>query len=418
MFVVRNLRRLTVPEFQHEFPLCSAIIQQVPKPELLYLAALFHDIAKGRGGDHSNLGANDARLFCRHHGLSEYDTEVVAWLVDKHLIMSSTSQRKDLSDPQVINDFAHQVGQKTRLDYLYLLTVADIRATSPTVWNAWKEALLNELYHATKAALARGLENPLLLQEQIEQTRDEVMRLLAGNDEDLMPIANHLARMNQDYMLRYSPLEIVRHLQAISNLTAAQLPLIQLHNTPERGGTEVFVHSPINDQLFAIVTYTLDQLGLTIVDARIISSNDGLAFDTYMILESDGSPITAGFRQHEIEQRLYQNISRLVPVTTNVRQHLPRQIKQFPIPTQVEFGEDQRTGRTVMEVISTDRPGLLSRIGMALNECGARLHNARVSTFGARAEDIFYITDRQNRALQDDAQRQCLRDRIREYLAL
>jgi len=208
LFVVRNLRRFALEEHAHEFPLCSEVFRRLPKPELLYIAGLFHDIAKGRGGDHSVLGARDAEAFCRDHGLSEYDTHLVAWLVRHHLAMSMTAQREDLSDPEVVNRFARLVGDQVRLDYLYLLTVADIRATNPSLWNAWRDALLAELYQLTRRALRRGLEQPLDKEERIREVRTEARRLLRGEGLRPAEIERVWADFDEDYFLRYQPAEI------------------------------------------------------------------------------------------------------------------------------------------------------------------------------------------------------------------
>ena len=206
--LLRNLRRFTIPEHDEEFPLCSAVTLRIPKMEVLYLAGLFHDIAKGRGGVHSQLGARDAWDFCRLHGLSEFDSRLVAWLVEKHLLMSMTAQRKDISDPEVIQSFAEMVGEQTRLDYLYLLTVADSRATDPERWNGWIDALLRELYHATRRALLRGLDHPQAQDELIAQKQDEARRLVQRYGGDPAACTRLWHRFSLDFFLHNSPDEI------------------------------------------------------------------------------------------------------------------------------------------------------------------------------------------------------------------
>ncbi|MDX1442767.1 MAG: [protein-PII] uridylyltransferase, partial [Gammaproteobacteria bacterium] len=211
LFVVSNLRRFALPRYDREFPFCSRLMQKQNKPELLYLAGLFHDIAKGRGGDHSELGAVDAEEFCVEHGLSRYDARLVAWLVKHHLLLSVTAQKKDISDPQVILEFAQTVGDQLHLDCLYLLTVADVRGTNPDLWNSWKARLFRDLYEATRKALLRGLENPIDKEELISDTKDEVMRLLALAGRDVRPLTEFWESLNEEYFLRHSAEEISWH---------------------------------------------------------------------------------------------------------------------------------------------------------------------------------------------------------------
>ncbi len=414
--VIRNLRRFTRLEYAKEFPLCSEIMQQhIPKQELLYLAALFHDIAKGRGGDHSELGEQEALHFCLHHGLSQYDARLVAWLVRRHLIMSMTSQRKDISDPDVINEFALTVRSPVHLNYLYLLTIADIRSTNPSLWNSWKDTLLLGLYTATMRVIRRGLDNHLDQAEHIAAMRAEARQLLQtyGNDEEI--IERVWRDFPDDYFVRYNADEIAWHTQGIIQSAPAERPLILVRHQTKRGGTEIFIHTPIDDRLFARTTHALDQMGLNIVDARIIGSRDGLTLDTYIVLEDTGQPISNPYRIEDIFSKLRASLTGLDHEPSITRRQ-PRQFKHFAITTQVSFSVDERNQKTVMELMTIDRPGLLSRVGQALMECDVRLHNAKIATFGARVEDIFHITDHQNKPLARDEQFQCLRETIVRYL--
>ena len=413
--LIRNLRRFTRPEHAKEFPLCSEIMQQhIPKPELLYLAALFHDIAKGRGGDHSELGEQEALEFCLHHGMSQYDARLVAWLVRNHLIMSMTSQRKDISDPEVISHFADAVRSPVYLNYLYLLTVADIRSTNPSLWNSWKDTLLLELYTATMRVIRRGLANPIDQAAHIAEMRAEARRLLHLYGSASPAIELAWLGFPDEYFLRYTADEIAWHTQGVLQ-SDAERPLILIRHQTKRGGTEIFIYTPIDDRLFARATQVFDQMGLNIVDARIIGSRDGLTLDTYIVLEDTGQPISDPYRIEDIFAKLRQNLTQLDREPALTRRQ-PRQFKHFSIPTQVAFSTDERNHRTIMEVMTVDRPGLLSRVGQALMECGVRLHNAKIATFGARVEDIFQLTDKHNKPLSDAAQIQCLRDIIVRYL--
>ncbi|WP_197722047.1 [protein-PII] uridylyltransferase [Sulfuriflexus mobilis] len=415
LFVVRNLRRMTVEEFSHELPHCSEIIRRIPKPELLYLAGLFHDIAKGRGGDHSELGAEDAIQFCRQHGLSEYDTNTVAWLVNQHLLMSRVSQRQDISDPDVINHFADTVGNRDHLDYLYLLTVADMRATSPDVWNSWKGSLLRELYDNTRKALRKRIAS-IDDDARVEEIRSQAIETIANKvtKEDVLALWEELS---QEYFLRYSINEIVNHALTIIAYGEKPLPIITIHDALEYGGSEIFIYTDTRKGLFAAITSVLDQLGLSIVDARIIRSKKQHSFDSYIVLEQDGTRIEAGMRMAEIEKALTTALSRDEPRSINITRRAPRQHKHFDVSTEVNFHTDARTQETIMEVISADRPGLLAQIGEILQNNNIRLHNARITTFGARAEDMFYISDGSGNML-NEAQQEKLSRAVIEQLDL
>ncbi len=406
--VVRNLRRFMVAEHYDEFPLCSKLISTLPKPELLYIAGLYHDIAKGRGGDHSLLGAEEVERFCKLHQLSDYDTALVTWLIRYHLIMSVTAQRKDISDPEVINKFAAQVGDAMHLDYLYLLTVADIRATSPSVWNSWKDALLAELYHATRYALRRGLTNPIGQDEIIRDTREAARELLLARNIDMAAVEAYWRRVSDDYFLRYSADEIAWHSREVTEHGTSAKPLVAIRREGERGGTEIFIYTPIRGFQFTTTTHALDQLGLNVVEARIIPSCDNYTLDTYIVLEEDGEPIASEFRINEIRERLCERLLNPAAESPQIRRHIARQLKHFTIQTEIAFEQDAKNDRTIIEVITGDRPGVLSSIAHALGQCGIRLHNAKIATLGERVEDIFYVTDQMNHAISDEEEMDCL----------
>jgi len=404
--LVRNLRRFTVPRHYHEFPLCSEIIQNIAKPELLFLAGFFHDIAKGRGGDHSTLGAQDSIEFSKTHGLSHYDTNIIAWLVENHLIMSTTAQRKDISDNTVIQEFAHTVGTQERLDYLYLLTVADIRATSPSLWNSWKNALLMELYYTTTRAFRRGLGNPIEQSEKELEIKSLALRQLQ-REFDPEQIDKYWNSLEQDYFGRHSVDEIVWHTKSILHHSIERLPLVLVRPRTHRGGTELFVCAKDHPEVFAIITATLERAGLTIANARISSSRLDYKLYTFIILEKSGDVISD---QHRIDD-LIESLSWLLvsPKLENIiiektRVQLPRQLKHFTIPTEVSFRSDNLNKRTIMEVVALDQPGLLAKIALALLRCGVTVQNAKIATFGEKAEDIFFVTDSNHREITDKEQ--------------
>ena len=410
LFVVRNLRRFTVEEFSHEFPHCSKVIKELEKPEVLYLAGLFHDIAKGRGGDHSELGADDAFKFCQHHYMSAYDSSIVAWLVRTHLTMSRVSQREDINDPDVINHFADTVGNKERLDMLYLLTAADMRATSPDVWNSWKGTLLKNLYNYTLKALRKRL-NSIDNAELASDIKEKVLQELTTQKINLNDVMRLWQTLNEDYFLRYNTEEIISHAVAIPPLSDTELPLIIIRDAVGRGGTEVFIHTKVDSAIFALVTSILEQKGVNIADARIIRSSDGYCFDSYIILDQEGNKISSLEMQDDIKEVIHSKLSERSNDTYKISRLPPRQLRHFTMTTDVQFDTDARNQHTIMEVITADRAGLLADIGRVLNENQLQLHNARISTFGARAEDLFYITD-ENGKLLDFTTKEILRNTV------
>ncbi len=416
LFVVRNLRRLALPQFDHEFPGLSRLMRTLPKPEIVYLAALFHDIAKGRGGDHSELGAVDAEAFCLEQGLSRYDARLVAWLVRNHLLFSVTAQKKDISDPKVIQDFARAIGDQTHLDYLYLLTVADVRGTSPKLWNSWRSSLFHDFFERTKRVLRRGLETPVDKDELVAETRAEARELLARAGAEATRVEAVWARLSDGYFLRHTPSEIAWHTRLLIEREPGDAsPLVAVRDTPERGGNAVLTYMPHTQQNFARTTALLDQMGLNILEARITPLDGGLSLDTYLVMEDTGTPIADRHRVQEIEQHLWRVLQRPETEPTVVTRRAPRQVRMFSTPTQISFSDDNVQQRTVLELIAGDRPGLLSEIGKVLLAERVDIVTARIMTIGERAEDVFSVTDERGRPLDDDA-RERLRSRLGEAL--
>jgi [protein-PII] uridylyltransferase len=413
LFVVRNLRRLLLPRFEHEFPGLSRLMRALPRPEVVLLAALFHDIAKGRGGDHSELGAVDAEAFCLEQGLSRYDARTVAWLVQNHLLFSVTAQKKDISDPKVIQEFARIVGDQTHLDCLYLLTVADVRGTNPKLWNSWKSSLFHDFYERTKRALRRGPEAPVDQEELVAETRAAATELLARGGIPAAQAAVVWARMNDSYFLRHTPTEIAWHTRLLAEREPDDAsPLVAVSEAAERGGNPVITYLPHRQHNFARTTALLDQLGLNILDARITALEGGLSLDTYLVLEDVGGPIADRHRAHEIEQQL-QRVLQLPEDATPpaVTRRAPRQARMFSTPTQIAFSEDPVNRHTILELIAGDRPGLLSEVGKVLLAERVDVVTARIMTIGERAEDVFHVTDDRGLPLGDEA-RLRLQDRL------
>ncbi|MEQ1620350.1 MAG: [protein-PII] uridylyltransferase [Methylococcales bacterium] len=417
LFVIRNLRHFAMDKHSDVLPFCNTIFLQISKPELLYLAGLFHDIAKGRKGDHSTLGEELARAFCIQHELSPHDTNIVAWLVRNHLIMSMTAQRKDISDPEVIHQFAQLVGSIEYLNYLYLLTVADIRATNPELWNAWKDALLKELYSATHNALRRGLQTPINLSDRVLENKNEAELELIKLGLSEANIASAWQHVSEDYFLRYSADEIAWHTIAIASSSESDLPLVLLRPQTQRGSAEVFIYAQNEDAIFSLSTATLDQLGLTILDARIMTTLDNYVLNSFLVLEQSGAAINELFREIHICTALRNNLlQHQVKEQRNIHRQ-SRQALHFPIPTSVEFFTDPVNGQSIIELVTTDHAGLLSKVGRVFVKLGINLYSAKISTIGSRAEDMFYITDSLLQPIIDPTRQQQIREELLKALS-
>jgi [protein-PII] uridylyltransferase len=400
LFVLRNLRRFGLERFDHEFPKMAQLFRSLPRPELAYLAALFHDIAKGRGGDHSELGAVDAEAFCLEQGLSKYDARLVAWLVRHHLLLSVTAQKKDITDPEVVNEFARKVGDQTHLDYLYVLTVADVRGTNPKLWNTWKSSLFEEFYERTKRALRRGLESPLGQDELIAETQQEAREILKRDGVPGSEVERVWKTFTGQYFLRHTAEEIAWHTSLLAGRDAFdEEPLVAVRQETGRGGTAIFSYVPRRHNSFARATAVLDQLGLTILDARITPTANGFSVETYLVLEDTGGSITDRTRIHEIEQGLWRSLRDDAKASITVTRRAPRQVRMFATATQIAWSADERNGRTVLELVAGDRPGLLSEVGKVFMRERMQIHGARIVTVGERAEDVFYLTDVEDRPL-------------------
>jgi [protein-PII] uridylyltransferase len=416
LFVVENLRRFALPRFDDEFPSCSTVMQRLEKPEVAYLAGLFHDIAKGRGGDHSELGAVDAESFCLEHGMSRYDARLVAWLVQHHLLLSLTAQKKDLNDPNVVNEFARTVGDQTHLDYLYVLTVADVRGTNPKIWNSWKDTLFSELYQSTRRALRRGVLNPIDKEELIQgrQTQADRLLLQAGLPRDRW---QHIwSSFTEEYFLRHRPEEIAWHTRVLAESGNPGSINVDVNDVVAPGLTSIAVYSPEETRSFMRATAVLDELGLTIVDARIVPLSASQHLDTYCVLESDGSPIADRRRLDEIRHRLLKALASGNEQTLKVTRRAPRQVRMFSTPVQVATSQDPTNRRTVVELVAGDRPGLLFQVAKVFDQERVALQNAKVATVGERAEDVFFVTTIDHQPL-DDATCERLGRALRESLA-
>ncbi len=408
LFVVRNLRRLTVPEFRHEFPMASTLIDKIVKPERLYLAAMFHDIAKGRGGDHSKLGEKDAYQFCRHHDMSEYDARFVAWLVRNHLVMSYTAQREDIDDPEVVRRFAEKVGDEEILDNLFLLTMADMRGTSPKVWNAWKGRLLTQLYGATVGALRSGSIDPLRVEHRIEDLQNEAHKFLQRSGVSAEQVANFWPILTNDYYMRHDAESIAWHAECLRHTASVDLPLVAARHHPGHDGVEVLIFAPDRVDLFANSTGGFDLMNLDIADAKLHVTKTGFALHTFVVFGPQGASLTDGNVLNEVERNIRTQLVSPRDTSNRRGRALRRSLKHFPNPTTVTFAPGPSGETTVMEVSAQDRPGLLHQVACALQQCRVRVVAAKAATYGERVEDIFYVTSGDGSAMVDQEHRDCV----------
>jgi len=404
LFVVSNLRRFALSRFDDEFPHCSKIMQSIEQPEIAYLGGLFHDIAKGRGGDHSELGAVDARAFCLEHGLSKYEAGIVAWLVKHHLALSSTAQKKDIGDPEVIDEFATLVGDPLHLDYLYVLTVADVRGTDPKLWNSWKAQLFHDLYELTRRALRRGLGNPIDREQLIIEKQGKARELLHQNGISEESIDEVWKLMNANYFLKYRSSEIAWHTEWLADSdTNSEVGLVDVRRRADGDGVEAALYTPRSKRTFAHATAVLDELGMTIMDARIVPLEKDHSIDTFVFMELDDRVEIDESRMSKIRRSLTRVLTAYDDNVARVTRSVPRQARMFKTRTSVEFSPGTSSNNTVLELVAADRPGLLSMVGQVFIEQGVDIEDAKIMTIGEKAEDVFYVCDESGEALDDDA---------------
>lgn len=398
--VLANLRRFSKPELKHEFPLCSQLFAQFDAPHLLYLAALFHDIAKGRGGDHSTLGTVDALKFCKLHGLPKAECALVAWLVEAHLKMSATAQKSDLSDPNVIEHFAQFVQNERRLTALYLLTVADIRGTSPQVWNAWKARLLESLFYATKKALANQAE---YVQQAIATRKLEAAAKLKQYGLSQKSYEQIWQTFGEHYLIRHESNEIAWHSRLLTPHLNATKPIVRARLSPNGDGIQVMIYAKDQHDLFARICNFFDHMSYSIVEAKIYTTDHDYAIDTFIVLDQSGKSVSYSGLLKFIEFELTQKLESDAPLEAPLQGRISRQVKHMPIETQVLITQEANQKHHKIEIVANDRPGLLATLARIFWLHQIDLLNAKINTLGKRAEDTFIITSQKNQSL--DAQK-------------
>lgn len=417
--VVQNMCDFLLPSARDDFPVAANSMTRLTRLEPLYIAGLYHDIAKGRGGDHSTLGAVDAEKFCIRHGVSPRETRLICWLVEKHLLMSQVAQKQDISDPDVIHDFALAMGDQLHLDYLYCLTVADINGTNKELWNTWRASLLRQLFLDTRRALRRGLEHTIDKQDVIAETQAAALRKLARKGINKERALTLWGNMGDNYFLRESITDICWHTQAIAaRKDSESIVLVKQTNDKElAGATQVFVYARERKNIFVAAATALTELNLSIQDARLYSSESGYVLDTFYVLNEDGEPLA---KNSSLSQKIQTALLDELSLTDNYREvigrRMPRRLKYFATPTRCSINTDMLRNCSVLEVISPDRPGLLACIGGVFMDFDIQLLNAKISTLGERVEDVFFITDAEGRPLSDPDTCENLLDQIRQRL--
>jgi [protein-PII] uridylyltransferase len=388
LMVLRNARRFFMVEHAHEYPFCSQLASGWDKPWILYVAALFHDIAKGRGGDHSELGIVEARRFCKQHGIAAEDSQLIEFLVGEHLTMSRIAQKSDLSDPEVIAGFAKRVGNERYLTALYLLTVADIRGTSPKVWNAWKGKLLEDLYKYTARALGGRAPDA---DAEVELRKREALVMVALY---AMPFEAHKPlwdTLDVGYFMRHDAADIAWHTKQLSRHVGTNQPIVRARRSPVGEGLQVLVYTQDQPDLFARICGYFDQGGFSILDARIHTTNKGYALDTFQIVTSVDMDEHYRETTSLLETGLAHAIAEAGPLPTPSRGRVSRRVKSFPIAPRVSLKPDEKAQRWLLNISASDRLGLLYSVARVLARHNIVVQLAKVATLGERVEDTFLI---------------------------
>ena len=418
--VMENMRRFRHSEAEEKYPLAWQVVRSLPKIELLYIAGLYHDIAKGRGGDHSLLGVKDAEQFCRRHHLGTWDTMLVGWLVEKHLMMSGVAQREDIQDPSVIRDFALAVGDQLHLDYLYVLTVADINGTNPSLWNTWRASLLRSLYLMTKRALTQGLENIVGKDSRIRDNQEAVLALLQERRYEREQVQDLWRNAHEDFFLRETPADIAWLSEEVAHHGQNPAPLIVVRNSMQtryEGATQVVIRAPTSGFLFANLSTAFDRLNYSIQDARMYDMGDNLKLLLFMVLEADGTPLTLNRAHRDTIQSMLQQYAAATQALPGSKGNTPtRKQRHFTRNTVTTLTNNEDKPYSILEVLCPDRQGLLAVIAHIFVDMGITLHNAKITTLGENVEDVFFITDAQDLPLYDATLIDDLQSRIREQL--
>lgn len=426
MAVIGNMRRFRYRASREEFPVAYHCVHAIPKVELLYIAGLYHDIGKGRGGDHSVLGAEDALQFCQRHKLNAADTELVCWLVKKHLYMSSVAQRQDIYDPDVVQKFAQEMKSEMRLDYLYALTVADINATNPTLWNSWRATLLRQLYTETRRALRHGIETLADKVTSVEACRESAQERLLSNSSTFneSQIQALWSSLGEDFFLRHSAPQVARLTSDIlthRDGKEGERPFVAVHDTfgdlPGEGASKVYIYVADQPQLFAKTVHTLASFDLSVVDAIVHTDVSGMCFDTYTVLTDEGLALPADSKlRSAIAGKLSKVIADPNPALKPAQRRLPRRLRELAHPTEVTISNNPQGPGSSLTIIANDRPGLLATIAGIFVDLELQLLSAKIATLGERVEDTFVVTDAAGNAIAAGEASYTLQETIRQHI--
>lgn len=400
LLLLRNLNRFKEPEFAKDYPVVSSVFQRLVRRDIVFLAALFHDIAKGRGGDHSELGAEDAIQFCEAHGFTERECNLVAWLIQNHLLMSMTAQKKDISDPDIVKDFAEKLGDMEHLDYLYTLTVADINATNPNLWNTWRSSLMRQLYTHARDVIRTGLGRPVEYQLLIEDTKFAASELLV-NDFSLDAVEKVWQELGDEYFLKETADEVAWHTRAILEHgdNPAPIVLMRAHRKAAQDAVQIFIYTQDQPNLFATTVAVLDRMNLDVQDARIITATKAFSLDTYVVLDRFGTLVTDPEREKKVRYALIEALSDSSQYPGLLQRRIPRQLRHFDIENTVDITLNEALQQNMVEIATLDHPGLLAKIGGLFMLQGLDIHSAKIATLGERAEDIFFVTKKNNQPM-------------------
>jgi [protein-PII] uridylyltransferase len=394
--VLANLRRFSKPELKQEFPLCNDLFENFDKPHLLYIAALFHDIAKGRGGDHSILGRVDAKRFCLAHQLPKQDTALVTWLVEAHLQMSRTAQKSDLSDPSIIEQFANYVKDETRLTALYLLTVADIRGTSPKVWNEWKANLLEKLFLETRSALNNVLFS---IEQVVKQRQHEATEKLSQYGLNPESYKMFWQNAGEAYFTRYTSDEVAWQSRLLTPHTLTDTPIVRARLSTDGDGIQVMTYLKDQDDLFARICNFFDRISYSIGHATVYTTDHDYALNTFIILDQEVKHDSYSNLLKLIENDLFEKIQSSTPLDAPLKGRVDRQIKHMPIKAKIDIEACRNKSFHTLDIVTSDTPGLLANIAFIFLKQNIDLHYAKINTLGNRAEDSFLISGRREKTL-------------------
>ena len=386
--VLRNMRWMTLGKSEEKFPLAAKIINKLPKLEILYIAGLYHDIGKGRGSDHSNLGKVIVRNFCKKHLFTEEDTKLIEWLVENHLLMSVTSQKKDLTDNSVVKEFAEKVSNVETLNYLYCLTVADVSATNPNLWNSWNASLLRQLYDRTKLYF----RDSILLNNSIEEQKSKALKLIKKYKSS--EIENLWDRFYPDYFEGSDHFDLSQHAEII--LSSKQETIVEIIEQDKESLSSIFIHTKDRANLFATIVGILDSENINFIDAKLYGMKNGFCTDLITISDQGNKVDLESTKAKVLIDKLNQALNEKVLKPKIVKKRLPRHLKHFQTTTEITFNHDMSNRWTNLEIKTSDRPGLLASICQVFLKHGALIKKARIATYGEKAEDRFSITSKQD----------------------